>query len=176
MSIDCIQFPHDSFRPLYQQMVWSVRRDVGREVGSSLQLEFGSPHLEIRQPINASPGASPKVRRLLARRRVWVVGDWHLWVMNARWEIRTTDGTANWEDADHARIDAALHELDGQILSSCLAGPTPASCVLNFDLGAALHIWLDPSIDGDQWSLHGTTEIVVCDAKGNIIVEERNAE
>jgi len=47
---------------------------------SFLTLEFGLPHLEVREPIVARKGASPRVQKVLARRNVFVHGEWHLWI------------------------------------------------------------------------------------------------
>jgi hypothetical protein len=62
------------FAPFLGQMVWQVRADEH----SCVMMEFGAPHLEVREPRVAKPGRSPKVARLLARRTVGVLGDWHL--------------------------------------------------------------------------------------------------
>jgi hypothetical protein len=58
------------WKPLIGQLVWSVRRGVG----SFLTMEFGAPHLSIREPITPKAARSAKVRRALSRRRVFVEG------------------------------------------------------------------------------------------------------
>lgn len=50
----------DLFKPLLGQAAWSVRGGVG----SMLTLEFGAPHIIVREPIVARPGRSEKVRRV----------------------------------------------------------------------------------------------------------------
>jgi len=62
----------DLFRPLIGEMAWDVR--CGH--GSFLTMEFGQPHIAVRDPVVASPGRSDRVQRNLGRRRVFVVGDW----------------------------------------------------------------------------------------------------
>jgi hypothetical protein len=64
------------FVPFIGDMVWQVRRGYG----SFLTMEFGLPHLAVREPIFACPGATARVRRNLERRAVAVVGDCHFWV------------------------------------------------------------------------------------------------
>src|SRR6266478_1567630 len=78
----------DLFAPLVGQLVWQVRRGVG----TFLTLEFGTPHLSIREPIVASPDSLARVRRNLQRRGVYVTGDWHFWVQYGEWKISTADG------------------------------------------------------------------------------------
>src|SRR5215213_6024148 len=72
-----------AFAPLIGLAAWSVR--IGH--GSFLTLEFGTPHLSVREPIVAKPGASEKVRKALARRRVRPVGEWHLWIYCWHWRV-----------------------------------------------------------------------------------------
>jgi hypothetical protein len=55
-----------TFAPLIGSPAWFVRKGYG----SSLTMEFGNPHLVIRQPKAASPQVSDHVRRALARRLV----------------------------------------------------------------------------------------------------------
>jgi hypothetical protein len=43
-------------------------------------MEFGAPHLVVREPITPSLDSSDRVKRILRRRRVDVTGDWHFWV------------------------------------------------------------------------------------------------
>src|SRR5262249_35676384 len=64
---------------------WGVQ-NVG--LGSFLVLEFGRPSLHISEPKVAEPGTSFRVRRLLARRRVFVQGRWHLRIDSCEWSFR----------------------------------------------------------------------------------------
>jgi len=164
-----IEKPEDAFLPIVGQLAWSVRRAHG----TFLTMEFGSPHLIVREPIAASSAASAKVRRNLARRRVSIVGDWHFWVKYAQWEMRTASCSMSSRDAEVALIEEALGELDGQILSSVSGGTVLSSCVLRFDLGGLLHIWPMPEIDDDQWSIHEAGgRIISCDPNGRIITND----
>ena len=162
----------DAFRPLIGQFVWSVRRGHG----TFLTMEFGAPHLTVREPIAASPGASPKVKKNLSRRRVTVVGDWHLWIKHAEWEIHTASFSMRSQDAEFAATDDALNERDGQTLRSASAWTVLNACVLEFDLGAYLQIWPSQHVDDDQWSIHEARgRIVSCRTGGSIIVENNAA-
>ena len=59
--------------------------------GSFVTLEFGEPHLEVREPRDAEPDTSPKLRELFARRNVTIRGEWHLWVYCSSWSIHNSD-------------------------------------------------------------------------------------
>ena len=167
-----MQCPEEAFLPLVGQLVRSVRRGYG----TFLTLEFGSPHLVVREPIVASPEAPPRVRKRLARRRVTVAGDWHLWVQYAQWKIQTENYSTASEDADAALIEGALEELDGQRLTSSSEGPEPHSCILRFDLNASLHIRPSSETDDDQWSIYEANgRIASCSNRGEITWEDRQA-
>src|SRR5690349_21194900 len=81
-------------RPLLGQLAWHVRGGYG----SFLTLEFGQPHIEIREPINPSPDHSARVQRNLLRRRAFIVGDWHLWIQYCDWTISVPGGSLTSKD------------------------------------------------------------------------------
>jgi hypothetical protein len=62
---------HRVFREIYGKPCWNVRPGYG----SFLTLEFGKPHLDVREPAAASKDDSLRVQRLLARRSVFVHGE-----------------------------------------------------------------------------------------------------
>jgi hypothetical protein len=66
----------DVFIPIYGKPCWQFQQGYG----SFLTLEFGEPHLHIREPWQAGAQASDKLQKHAARRLVSVHGDWHLWV------------------------------------------------------------------------------------------------
>lgn len=130
-------------------------------------MEFGQPHLAIREPIVASADASERVRRGLARRRIHVVGDWHFWVQYAPWSLSTPAARVACGD-DPASIDEALAELDGQIVTSVTMEEDEA-CVL-FDLGASLRVRRVGAAEGEQWSLHASEGgMFACMASGQTV-------
>src|SRR5262245_11898529 len=102
-----------SFSKLYGKPCWGVKRGYA----SFLTLEFGRPHLVIREPRRITDDVSPRVRNLFARRLVVVRGDWHLWIYSCDWVVR--DGSKVIGDSSNARrIDRAAAFLSGQKLSS----------------------------------------------------------
>ena len=103
--------PVPTFDQLFRRVIglpcWNVRQGYG----SFLTFEFGNPSLEIREPRHV-PDASPRARELLARRRVTVVGEWHLWIYCCGWRIACGgEELASW-DSDEERIRAACQELN----------------------------------------------------------------
>ena len=81
-----------------------------------LTLEFGAPHVLIREPRVPRPGGSERVRRHLRRRHVRIGGDWHLWIQYCDWKISVSDGSCDSESFDWQRPDECLNDLDGQRL------------------------------------------------------------
>lgn len=140
----------DLFAPLVGQLVWQVQRGVG----SFLTLEFGMPHLAVREPIAPRHSTSTRVRRNLKRRGVYVTGDWHLWVQYGDWTLSTSDGILNSEDPPGSPLDECLRDLDGQRLVSVDRGNMEGSCAFKFDLGGILEIWRSTEIPDDQWGLY----------------------
>jgi hypothetical protein len=157
----------DVFQPLLGQLVWSIRKDE-----SSLTMEFGTPFLSVREPVVASSGASTKVRRILARRRVFVQGEWHFWLRDCEWEISAASHSISRRDIGNVAMDC-LQELDGQVLQSVENGRLPDSFSFRFDLGAELQIWPLVGAEDDRWSLHSRGgDIVVCQANGGLVFEK----
>ena len=140
------------FRPIIGKWVWQVRRGFG----SFLTMEFGEPHLEVRQPRTLSgDDVSDRVKRNFQKRRVSIVGQWHLWVQYCDWSITTTDAKVSNRETDTMKIDSCLEELDGQALVAVVEDAACATCTLRFDLGAVLE--LSPSLDSDDndlWTVH----------------------
>jgi hypothetical protein len=140
----------DLVQPLIGQIAWGV----GRGHGSFLRMEFGAPHLVVREPVVPRQAVSAKAQRILLRRQVHLQGDWTFWVNYADWELRTRDGVVDSANDHGSPADERLRELEGQKLTSIEAGTKANSCVLRFDLGAVLAIWPSAEMQEDQWSLH----------------------
>jgi hypothetical protein len=140
----------DPFKPVIGQLVWCVRRGHG----SFLTMEFGMPHLSVREPTAAGVDSTERVRRNLKRRRVFVVGDWHLWIKYGEWKLSTAGGVLDSRSPSGSPLDECLGDLDGQRLISVEAGSTPASTAAKFDLGGLLEVWPSQENADDQWSLH----------------------
>lgn len=127
----------NAFAPLIGLPGWHVRKGHG----SFITFEFGNPRLVIRDPMPAPINESQLVRRTLARRRIHVRGDWHLWIYCCNWRLvlASQDGchseSADWE------MKAALQDLDGQRLMQVEIASDRGSSIFRFDLGAALETW-----------------------------------
>ena len=112
---------------------WGVKAGYG----GNLTLEFGEPHLDVREPY-VSNSRNEGIRRRAAQRVVTVHGDWHLWIRSDVWSSKQNGVVvARIESAD-ADIAKAAAELDGQILSSFEIDRATASCRFTFDLGGEL--------------------------------------
>lgn len=119
------------FIPFIGQMVWQVRRGHG----SFLTMEFGMPHLAVREPMTARLDSSEKAKRNLQRRHATVTGDWHFWIQYGDWRISTSHGVLTSQHPPGSEFDECLLDLDGQKLSSVEPGNAEASCAFSFDLG-----------------------------------------
>jgi hypothetical protein len=170
---DLQSYPMDQIRefftPFLGQLVWQVRRGHG----SFLTMEFGMPHLSVREPMNASPDNSSKVKRNLQRRHVTITGDWHFWVQYGEWKISTNNGVLTSDDPSGSQSEECLRDLGGQRLVSVESGAREKSLAFNFDLDTTLEIWPSSQIPDDQWSLYNWNgDIVTCRNDGTLVVEK----
>ena len=160
------------WKPLIGQLVWSVRRGVG----TSLTMEFGNPHLSIREPISIAQG-SDRVRSDLARRRVFIVGDWHLWIQYGNWAVHMPNASLNSNDKVGTALDKSLELLDGQRLQSADSIVGSATLILRFDGEAAVTVSPAEDIQDTLWSLHlWSGDIVTCDFDGSLTMEKATTE
>lgn len=120
---------------LVGQMAWQVRAD---EHGC-VMMEFGAPHLDIRQPMPAKTGSSPALERLRARRVVTVLGDWHLWIESCNWTLRTRTGSVSSEDETSNLWQDWMDDTAGQHLIAAESS-TSGALTLNFDGGTVLEV------------------------------------
>lgn len=135
------------FRALYGKPCWNVKPGHG----SFLTMEFGEPHLEIREPIVAGADASPDVREDLARRRVYVHGDWHLWIYCCDWQVFCGQKRIG-DSSTKANMLPAADFLDGQALLNVSVSPCDARSIFEFDLGGRLET--QPyDHESEQWML-----------------------
>jgi hypothetical protein len=143
----------DLFKPLLAQFAWNVTGGVG----SMLTLEFGAPHITIREPVVPRAARSERVRRHLRRRLVTVVGDWDLFIQYCNWKISVSAGSADSESFDWRQPDECLRDLDGQRLIGVGGGSLPNSWKFEFDLGGVLELWPSTAYraTNDLWGLYG---------------------
>lgn len=125
---------------LLDEICWQVRAS---DVDSAfLTLEFGAPHLIVREPGTAAIGAvgsTSDSHRVRPRRRVYVHGDWHLWVQQ-KWTLRDGRRIVGSSSDDYPRRVASAAWLDGQCLSGVRFNRTRKTAVLQFDLGGRLTV------------------------------------
>jgi hypothetical protein len=160
----------DLFRPVIGQLVWNVRGGHG----SFLTLEFGKPHLAVREPIEAKPERSARERRQLQRRRVHVVGDWHLWIQYGDWNVSVSNGSLESGSLGSSSNECLL-DLDGQRLVSVASGSLPNSWKFKFDLDGALEVWPSTAYEATDplWSLHSWNgDIAALRSDGTVVFEK----
>ena len=138
----------EAFRPLAELPCWGVKRGYG----TFLTFEFGSPKLVVREPIVASAGASERVRRLLARRNVYVSGQWHLWIYCCEWEVYE-HGRKVGDSSSPGKVDRAARLLNGQKLTAARLSSRGVRTTLEFDLGARLET-APYDRTSEQWNLY----------------------
>lgn len=146
----------DLLAPLLGRPAWQVRRGHG----SFLTMEFGNPRLEVREPRHLAIDVSETVRRNFQRRRVTVVGEWHLWVQHCTWRLSVKNASVDSEEMNKDAVEAALAELDGQKLVKVRSNDSGA-IALSFDLGGQLVIRAaEPPSDDDMVTLHDASGVV----------------
>lgn len=139
--------PIKIFKSVLGKPCWNVK--VGH--GSFLTLEFGRPHLEIREPIVAAKRSTKRVRDRLARRQVVVHGQWHLWLMYCDWVV-LKKGKRLGDSRTKKSARRAADFLNGQRLIEFSISPGTVETVFKFDLGATLRT--SPyDARGEQWLL-----------------------
>ncbi|MFN8411660.1 MAG: hypothetical protein U0Z26_04665 [Anaerolineales bacterium] len=85
---------------------------------SFLTFEFGEPRLHIQERRKPTKQLSEKLRKRLARRSIFIHGDWHLWVYACNWKIFLKNQEIANDSSTRKIIKNALWELDGQALVS----------------------------------------------------------
>jgi hypothetical protein len=135
---------------LVGQYVWSARRGYG----TCLTLQFGEPHRDVREPIQASENASAAVKRTLGRRLVSIKGDISLWIRDSQWSVSTKGAAVHWT-SDAALVEQMLvFHLDGQKVLS--ADRRADETVLEFDLGTTLRLgksMFPDDLESALWSI-----------------------
>ncbi|WP_375451396.1 hypothetical protein [uncultured Devosia sp.] len=119
------------------KLAWGSKRGLG----NYLTIEFGEPHLNIREPQSDIKSTIPSVVKLLRKRRVWLVGDYQLWIQDCDWEIiegETVHGGVSPVDG----INKALEFIDGQIVIDIinLVEAAEKKIVIEFDGGSKIHL------------------------------------
>jgi hypothetical protein len=138
----------DTFAKLYGFPCWGVKPGLF----PSLTMEFGEPHLEIREPQPPKPQWSPRTREHFARRLVVVHGAWHLWVYCCDW-IVFLYGRSVGDSSSRKCVQKAADALDGQALVSADVRVRGCRTVFEFDLGGRL-VTRPYDRKSEQWLLY----------------------
>ncbi len=135
------------FRKLYGKPCWNTKSGYG----SFITLEFGEPHLVVREPRNSAT-KSKKVRNLFARRLVTVRGDWHLWIYCCNWYVYSRRKLVG-DSSSVKATQKAIRFLDGQALVGASFSFRGCRSVFEFDLGARLTT-TPFDTESEQWMLY----------------------
>lgn len=122
-----------ALRRLYGLPCWEVKKGYG----SFITLEFGRPHLHVREPYK-STSESKRVREIATMRHVYVHGDWHLWIYCCNWRILDGSRLIGSSRSANRSIDKAARFLNGQKLVKARVVPRSMRSYFHFDLGGRL--------------------------------------
>ena len=155
------------------EYIWFVRRSADQ----ALRMDFGSPHLNIREPHPHNPERSQVVIDALERRMVAPEGKWHLFVFEAEWLVTTRFHTCKRSDTDNEKTDRALLQLEGQKLVD-VSQTDGRSWLLSFDLGGSLHLTppdlVESQRDDDSlWTLFYEDGNYVSYTNGGVLQDKR---
>ena len=134
------------FSQVYGKPCWRVTHGHG----SFLTFEFGDPHLEIREPIVPKAEVSPAERDQLMSRKVFIHGDWHLWIYCCAWRVLRGDTLVGDSSSSRAGMEQAADFLDGQKLLQFSITTDGVRCRFDFDLGGTLETWPYDN-NSEQW-------------------------
>jgi hypothetical protein len=127
-----------SFKPLIGLPCWNLRRGHG----SFLTMEFGDPHLRIREPKDGLRG-----------RLVVPSGKWHLWICGCAWTICDHEHLIAESESADDDITRSIAFLDGQAFVNLKAGALAGAWTFCFDLGGILAT-TPYDQESDQWILY----------------------
>ena len=140
----------DVFCNVYGKPAWGMKRTHG----SSLIMEFGDPHLQIREPIRAVQTTSERIVKRFNRRKVSPCGEWSLLIEDCNWSIILDGKVVSENESPHNVIEDGLENVDGQLLISVQIEPELGCSSFLFDLHGELKTWPSDRM-GDQWTLYG---------------------
>ena len=139
-----------SFQPLYGHPCSGLHYDRNL----NLSMNFGKPSLHVREPFSTD-SKSESVRRLAARRRITVRGEWWLWIYCCYWRLSSGDQELATGSSSFRRIEQANAQLEGQQLVSVAVAPETGATRFAFDLGCVLHCRrFERDTDAELWMLY----------------------
>lgn len=172
---------HLSVENVFSSVMGKIAFSITQSHGSCFFIQFGDPFLKIRDPIEASPETSEKVKLHLRRRQVFVVGTWSLLVLGCDWLLSNEQRSVNQDD-NIDDMESLFRTVEGQYLVSASCDEVTKSCTLKFDMGAILNLrprgdW-DARVDADenQWQLHFKDGSSVSYSNNGLVIAESGGE
>ena len=148
------------FGPLRALPCWHVTA----EYGSWLSLRFGRPRLDVRE-------GNPKARSArLKRRRVFVEGDFLLWVEMGAWDLVENGKRRFHSEQTRDSLRRAAGCLESQKLVRVELSTTPTKTVFTFDFGSQLRIRPTEDAEPDEalWHLYSRKRCLSMLANGTL--------
>lgn len=138
-------------REIYDIPCWFVSQGHG----SFITIEFGQPHLEIREPSSTS-----NIKKLQYR-NVKIYGEWHLWIYCCDWEVYLENKLVAHSESSRNKIKNALKYINGQKITKIEIDNDTGDTNFYFDLGGLIKTkhYVDDLYD--QWLLYDPYEYVL---------------
>jgi len=135
-------------RKLYGMICWQAQKGYS----SFLTFDFGTPRIEVREPLKKIRTKFPRVRRLLSRRQAWVIGEWYLWIYLCAWTLSIKGKVLARSRSRQETIERAVRELQGQALTRTTVNRHTGATTFFFDFGGRLEIRRKKAMD-ELWAL-----------------------
>lgn len=159
---------------IFSSLIGTPAWSVAAEFGTYITMQFGTPHLYIRDPITPSAAASDIVAAQLRKRKVVIKGDFQFSILNCKWQIRIGSSSASSFESNLDEIHPIVDQLNGQILKSVMVDHVTKRTDLRFDLGGILEMSPDDEMGPEevQWTLYiGENKSISYTTDGKIIAE-----
>jgi hypothetical protein len=135
----------DACQAIIGQPVWGIHQGHG----TALFVEFGDPHLIVREPYKTPSNTSEKMKRRAAQRQITLSGRWSFLVFPGTWLLQQDGLSIESDDVQTVERDARLSEFNGQYLETVAFDPAAIELRFTFDLGATMIIGHNPEIDDE---------------------------
>lgn len=137
---------------------WGVRHGHG----SFVTLEFGAPHLTVRE------GKPSATHETLRRRQITVGGDWHLWIYCCNWTYEELGQVIAHSESPDAEIDRAVVRIDSQELLQVHVSSASGATSFLFEGGGLLRT--TPYDSGEElWQLFTPSGEVLSIKAGGLV-------
>lgn len=125
--------------PVIGNPVWGVRQFFG----SRTHLEFGAPHLWIREPVlSARRTLPPSLEKIRRQRRIQPEGKWQIVLEMCAWRVRLDAEILIHSESDRDSIaKAACGDIDGRIIESISIDTTNGTTAFCFESGLTIDTW-----------------------------------